>query len=400
MRRSPSFPVARRSPWSPTLLAICAAILALAVANSKWSGDFAGVWERALNIGIDRWQRFRTVDQWIDDLLVPLLFLSLGLRIKRIIRGRPSVRRPGAHPEAAVIAPAVVPLFVGGGAVLTALSFASLDLRPAAIELAIGLAALLVILNQLNVALLTPYVIVGALLWFALLAGGLSPVFAGIALAAAIPLSVPVDDDAFFERTGLGMEAFERVAGPRVEPWLSRQQLALQHLIEGVRESQSPLFRLEPSLHHAVTSIVPVFLLANAGIAFAPGTNHSRSWILIGTVAVGVFLGNCAMMISRTVSDSGTDPARGSGFAGRWTERTTIGWRITLVVTLILFVAKVLFRDPSSLDSAKIGILLGSSLTGLLYWHSAVGTRSATSESEGLGSSPYPGWQSVGSGKA
>jgi NhaA family Na+:H+ antiporter len=352
-----------------------------------------------LTVGIDRWQRFRTVAQWIDDLLVPLVFLYLGFQLKRRIHGRSPNRRPGARPEAGSIARAALPLLVCAGAVFTALPFSSFDLWPAPIGLAIGLAALLVALNRLNVAFLTPYLAAGAFLWVALLSGGISPVFVAIVLAFTIPISVRVDEDAFFERAGLGMEEFERAAGPRVEPWLSRQQSAIKHLIEGVRQSQSPFFRLEPSLRHAATVIVPVFLLANAGIAFVPGMFHSRSWILIGAVAVGVLLGNAAMMLRGTGSDSEADSARESGFADWWAEGTTIGWRLTLVVTLSLFVAKMVFRDPSALDSAKIGILIGASITGLLYWRLVVGIPPAASQNAGRVSSARPSWQSAGSGK-
>lgn len=357
---------------SAGLVLMGAAALALAIANSPFGPDY----EHLLHVRLGP----LSLHHWINDGLMAFFFLLVGLEIKReALDGQLSTwsRRilPGAAAIGGMAVPALIYLVFNLGPTargwaipaatdiafalgviallgprvpvslrifLTALAI--IDDLGAVIIIAVFYTAhlswmdlagagvmigLLVALNRLGVRRLSPYLLLGALLWVLVLRSGIHATLAGVILAFTVPLQgTPGRPDA---------------------------------------EENSPLHRLEHLLHLPVGFlVVPIFGLANAGVSVvglppeafvAPVTLGVGLGLLAGK-AIGVF-GTAMIAIRLGVADM---PAR----AGRLQLAGTallcgIGFTMSLFITLLAF------SDDAVLQAeAKIGILAGSLLSGIL----------------------------------
>jgi NhaA family Na+:H+ antiporter len=349
-----------------------AAALAMAIANSSLGPDYAHLLHRAIGP--------LSLHHWINDGLMSIFFLLVGLEIKReVMDGQLSSwpRRilPGIAAAGGMAVPALIYLLFNAGEsargwaipaatdIAFALGVIALLGKRVPISLRIFLTALAIIddlgavviiaffytanlslldlggacavvfflfaLNRFGVRRLSPYLLLGALLWIFVLRSGIHATLAGVILAFAIPLrGTPGQPDA---------------------------------------KEHSPLHRLEHWLHWPVGFlIVPVFGLANAGVpvlglqseAFiAPVTLGVGLGLLIGKV-VGVF-GASMIAVRLGIADM---PAH----AGRLQMLGTallcgIGFTMSLFITLLAF-----SNDPLLQAEAKIGIVAGSLLSGVL----------------------------------
>ena len=358
------------------LVLMATAALALVVANSPLAPAYFGVLHAHLGP--------LSVSHWINDGLMAVFFLFVGLEIKRELLdgqlstwprralpgiaaaggmavpaliyaafnwGDPATLRGWAIPSATDIAFALGVLSLLGPRVptslkvfLTALAilddlgavaiiavFYTGDLSLLDLGLAAAVLAALTALNRLGVLRLAPYLLLGALLWFFVLRSGVHATIAGVLLAFTIPL-----------RAAPGRP--DDVAG-------------------------SPLHRLEHALHRWVAfGIVPAFGFANAGVSFADLTadaltDHLTLGVALGLVAgklVGVF-GSAALTIRAGLADVPMG-------AGRL-QLVGVSLLCGIGFTMSLFIGLLAFADDPLLQSeVKIGILLGSGLAGLLGW--------------------------------
>ncbi len=350
------------------IVLMAAAAVALGLANSPWGPGYAALLHMPagpLSIG-----------HWINDGLMALFFLLVGLEIKReLADGGLATWRQRALPGIAALGGMIVPALVylafnrGPGAVgwaipaATDIAFAlgvvallgrrvpaSLRLFLAALAIIDDLGAVLIIaifythglslpdlagagvalgvlavMNRLGVRRLSPYLIVGLLLWVLVLRSGVHATLAGVMLAFAIPMGRMADG------------------------------------------TPGPLHRLEAALHGPVGFlIVPLFGLANAGVAViglppgafaAPVTLGVGLGLLAGKVA-GVF-GFTAIAIRLKVADR---PAHaGVGQMLGVSLLCGIGFTMSIFITLLAFPG-----DPLLQSEAKIGVLAGSFVAGLL----------------------------------
>ncbi|MDR6235260.1 Na+/H+ antiporter NhaA [Pseudomonas oryzihabitans] len=351
------------------IVLMVAAALALIVANSPLAtGYFATL---HLDVG------GLSVGHWINDGLMALFFLLVGLEIKRemavgqlatwgaralpglaalggmavpaliyalVNRHDPQTLSGWAIPAATDIAfalgvlsllgsrvPTSLKVFLSAlailddlGAVLIIALFYTSDLSTAMLLAAAGLVAVLFVLNRLKVRALLPYLLIGALLWFCLLRSGIHATLAGVILALFIPLGDTETDDA------------------------------------------SPLLKLEAALHPWVAFlIVPVFGFANAGVALG---NISLANLLdpvpLG-VALGLFLGKQIgiSLLAVVVIRSGL--ARLPEGAN-WLQLYGVALLCGIGFTMSLFIGALAFPGaPLLVDEVKIGVLLGSLLSAL-----------------------------------
>jgi NhaA family Na+:H+ antiporter len=142
----------------------------------------------------------------------------------------------------------------------------------------------------------------------------------------------------------------------------------LEHVEFAAREASSPLERLVHGLHPWVGfGIMPVFALANAGVAVRLGdlSNPIALAVALGLVLgkpVGIVgFGGLAVRLRLVELPTGVN----------WTALIGAGCLSGIGFTMSLFVAGLAFTDPTLLDAAKVGILLGSAVsasvgTGLL----------------------------------
>jgi len=354
------------------IVLMAVAVLAIIVANSVWAEDYFHV----LHVYIGP----LSLQHWINDALMAVFFLLVGLEIKReMLDGQLSSwsRRilPGAAAAGGMAVPALVYLYfnwgdpaaVRGWAIPTATDIAfalgvislfgsrvpaSLKIFLAALaiiddlgavivialfytndlnSMALGGAALvlanLFLFNRMKVRVLWPYLVLGAALWVLVFASGVHATLAGVLLALTIPLK----------------------------------------LTPGTPEAartESPLHKLEHALHKPVAFvIVPIFGFANAGVSFAGISTEVFHEPLTMGVAAGLLagklfgvLGTVAILVKLKFADL---PAQAS-----WGQMTGVALLCGIGFTMSLFIGLLAFSDPAVQDHVKIGILLGSVAAG------------------------------------
>ena len=264
--------------------------------STRWAPSSASAWAPS---------SLESVLHWINDGLMAVFFLLVGLEIKREVldgqlRGASRIVLPGIAALGGMIMPALIYVLINLGSpgtrgwaipaatdiafalgilallgsrvptslkiFLTALAILD-DLAPSSSSrlfyyvaaepvragMAAALLAILFCLNRAGVLRLTPYLLLGAVLWYFVLKSGVHATLAGVALALAIPL---------------------------------RPQN------QGAPAAHSPLHALEHALHKPVALlIVPIFGFANAGVSFAGmGLDSLAQPVPLG-VALGLFLG-------------------------------------------------------------------------------------------------------------
>jgi NhaA family Na+:H+ antiporter len=356
------------------IILMAAAALALIVANSPLSATYFAVLHAYLGP--------LSVSHWINDGLMAVFFLLVGLEIKReVLDGQLSTwpRRvlPGIAAAGGMVVPALVYVAVNRnnqaalsgwaiptatdiafalgvlsllgnrvpaslkvfltalaiiddlGAVIIIALFYTSGLSLAYLAGAFVVIALLVMLNRMRAMKLWPYLLLGVVLWVLVLKSGVHATLAGVALALTIPL----------ERSpGIGRD--------------------LEH---------SPLHRLEHGLHRLVPFIViPIFGFANAGVSLGglsfaalvePLTLGVAAGLVLGKL-VGVF-GSSALAIRFGFADL---PAN----AG-WLHMLGISLLCGIGFTMSLFIGLLAFAaDPALQDAVKVGILAGSLVAALL----------------------------------
>lgn len=368
--KTPASPLRRflEGQSSAGLVLMGAAALALVIANSPLGAGYEALLHASLGP--------LSLSHWINDGLMAVFFLLVGLEIKREAldgqlstwprRALPGIAAAGgmavpalvylafnsgptAHgwaiPAATDIAfalgvisllgkrvPASLRVFLTalaiiddlGAVVIIALFYTSglslPDLAGAAVVV-----ALLVGLNRLGVRCLTPYLLLGLLLWVLTLRSGIHATLAGVILAFTIPLT------------------------------------------PGRPEAENPLLRLEHKLHLPVAFlVVPIFGLANAGVPFLGLPPEALGAPVTLGVGLGLLLGKVAGVLGFSLLAIRLGLADMPAYAGRLQMAGTallcgIGFTMSLFITLLAFPG-----DPLLQAEAKIGILGGSLLSGLL----------------------------------
>ena len=396
------------------LLLIVSATLGLAWANSPYGDGYFALWDWAFTIGPDGFALTMPLSHWINDGLMVLFFLLVGLEIKReVFVGELSSIRQAALPIAAALGGMIVPAAIfasinaGGagargwgipmatdiafalgvlsilgnriptglrlflaavaivddiGAVLVIALFYAGPLSVSALGFAVALFVLLLLCNRAGVRHPGIYAGLGVLLWLAVLQSGVHPTIAGVLLAIAIPARTLIDEDTFGLQAESALFEFRHASTPHVRSVVSNpgQQEALHHLERAIEGVQSPLLRIEHNLHRTVAFvIVPLFAFANAGVRFSAETFSSLSWrVLLGVVlglvvgkVTGIFLAARLAVRHRVAAlpDQVT-----------WRSIFGVGWLGGIGFTMSLFIATLAFGGGPQLDSAKIGILVGS----------------------------------------
>ncbi len=243
----------------------------------------------------------------------------------------------------------------------------------------LGSAAILIFLGTLSWRGLYNkylYLLCAVVVWVLFLNGGLHPTLAGILIAFTIPMRRAINLTGFTEKIEGAMQPLEVApAVPLASPkpaqrvakgstLLSKDQLsALDAIALHVEEVISPLQHLEHKLHGYVGYIVmPLFALANAGVAFSLGDGSHNGLILalIVSMVVGKFVGivSFSLLAIRlkwcALPDGVTNRhLLGAGMLGG------------LSFTMALFIAGLAYPDLELLGAAKLGILVGSTIAGV-----------------------------------
>jgi Na+:H+ antiporter, NhaA family len=351
------------------LVLMAAAAAALIIANSPWADAYSGL--LATYVGSF------SILHWINDGLMALFFLRVGLEIKRelvdghlsswtdrrlpivaagagmvvpaliflaVTWGQPELARGWAVPAATDIAFAIGVIALLGSRVPASLkllltTIAIVDDMGAVAIIAIGYTAqisgfwLLVALgllggmyalNRLSVSHPAAYALGFALLWFAVLQSGVHATVAGVLAALCVPV---------------------RITKARPD------------------DAQSTLHRMEHALHRPVAFfIVPLFGFANAGVAL--GGAPFGDALPLG-IALGLFLGKQIGIFGAIWL------AVRSGFSAMpahtgWSQIYGLSLLCGIGFTMSLFIGDLAFDDAAHADGVKLGVLMGSLASALL----------------------------------
>jgi NhaA family Na+:H+ antiporter len=395
---------------SGVILLICT-VIALALANSEWADAFATFWQTRLRIGVGAWELDESLLHWVNDGLMAVFFFVVGLEIKReIVAGELRDPKKAALPVMAalggMIAPAAIyglsrggqpgqagwgiPMatdiaFVVGflallgprvpfglkilllalaiaddiGAVLVIAIFYSSNISLAALGLAALGFGVIVLLHRVGVRRVASYVAVGVCIWLAFLKSGVHPTVAGVLLGLLTPASAWIGGPALAEVLGDALHRFRGDPDGQIE---HHHKPTLGQLETAAREAVSPLERLEAALHPWVAfGIMPIFALANAGVAVAPAAlGHPVAL----AVAAGLVLGKPIGIVLFSWLAVRAGLARlPSGV--NWPAMLGAGCLAGIGFTMSLFIAG-LALEGELLDAGKIGTLTGSTLSAVL----------------------------------
>jgi Na+:H+ antiporter, NhaA family len=403
-----------RTEEASGILLLAAAVAALAWANSPWRASYDAVWHTQLTIGLGGWSLAEDLQHWVNDALMALFFLVVGLEIKReLTTGELRELRAAALPAIAALGGMVVPALlylainrsgepargwgipmatdiafalgvlalVGRGlpaalksfllalaivddigAILVIAVFYSSSIAVLPLLAAGALLGLMLVLQRLHVRWTAVYVLLGVGVWLATFQSGIHATIAGVALGLATP-AVP-----FQRPRAVSLEA-HRIADETVDDPVPPDADAPHwlHLAGLTREAVSPLARLEHLLHPWTSwAVVPVFALANAGVPISSSTLSEAlgSGIALGVV-VGLVIGKTvgvtvfAWMAARTGIIRLPDGVR-------WSHLVGVAALAGIGFTVSLFITSLAFQTPAVQDTAKVGILAASLLAGLL----------------------------------
>jgi NhaA family Na+:H+ antiporter len=404
------------------ILLIAATVVALVWANSPWGEGYAALWHTKLTVGVGEFSLSKDLTHWINDGLMAIFFLVVGLEIKReILVGELSSVRNAALPVAAAVGGAVVPALIyvainagtegvaGWGipmatdiafalgvlallgdraplalkvfltalaivddivAVLVIALFYTSDISWGALGVGALFLAALVVANLIGVGKTLVYAVLGIGLWLAFLLSGVHATIAGVLLAFTVPAASFINPGAFLERSRYVLDRFEK-AGEKGENVLANEerQAALHALNRAAYKLEPPLHELEHALHPwVVFAIMPLFALANAGVPLGGGIAEAlTNPVSLGIVA-GLVLGKqlgITLFAWLAVKSGVSELPRGIS----WRHVYGGGWLAGIGFTMSLFISDLAFPDSGPLvESAKLGILAASLIAGVVGW--------------------------------
>ena len=397
-----------------------ATAVALVWANSPWADSYVHLWEIQLSVGPAARPITAPLHRWINDGLMAVFFLLVGLEIKReLLVGELSSIRQATLPIVAAIGGMVVPALLyaivnlgGDGArgwgipMATDIAFAlgaltllgprvpfSLKVFLAALAIVDDMGAVIVIalfytsaiqwtalalgglviaglvaLNRLQVKSLTPFLLLGVMLWLALLSSGIHATLAGVILAMAVPSRTRINALEFSTKARALIDDFDRAETGDLQVLTSKgQQEALYALDVASSGAQAPLLRLEHELHGVVSFVImPLFALANAGVALNGMSGALTDRVTLGVI-IGLVLGKPAgVMLFSWLGVRFRIADLPSGVT--WSGIHGVAWLAGIGFTMSLFVGSLAFGDGPMLDSAKVGILAASIMAAAIGW--------------------------------
>ncbi|HNP63226.1 MAG TPA: Na+/H+ antiporter NhaA [Woeseiaceae bacterium] len=408
----------QRQTTSGMLLLICA-VIALAIANGPWNDVYRQLLATPFTIGLPGFSLSKSVHAWINDGLMAIFFFVIGLELKReILVGEL------ADPEQAIL-PIIAAI---GGMAMPALVYIAFNREghsfdgwgvPMATDIAFALGILALLGNRIPKALLTflialaivddlgavlviavfytdalnlwalggaasivailislnlggirrplPYLLLGIVLWIAMMKSGVHATLAGIFLAFSIPMRPKYDPKRFILQAKKMLSEINH-AYKKEENIIRNDELRarVRALGEGVHLVQAPAQVLGSKIHlPSAYLIIPIFALANAGIpvdlaSIGSTVTHPVSFGIVAGLVGGKLIGIAGFTwvavklgLSRLPDDLNFNHIIGVSLI------SGIGF------TMSIFIAELAFaHQAETLLMAKTGILLASLVAG------------------------------------
>jgi NhaA family Na+:H+ antiporter len=413
---------------SGILLLVFAAV-ALAWANSPWAGSYCDLWQAPVGIRIGRFSFEKSLAWAVNDGLMVIFFFVVGMEIRHELHdGELSDWRRAALPATAalggMLAPAGLYLWVAnaplvrsgwGVPMATDIAFAvgiltllgkrvppSLRVLLLALAVIDDLGAIIVIalfyssgivlsglliaglglvgifaMQRFGVRAKVAYVVPGIVLWAGVYTAGVHPTIAGVIIGLVTPVRVWLGPQGFVVGARQELERLTQVPPDD----LSSHALAgsLRHMDVAGREAMSPAESLITKLHPWVAfGIMPIFALANAGVALATGPAASPtalptasspfaslSWTVTAAVGIGLVLGKPAgILLASWIALRLRLAVLPADL--RMRHLVVLGVVAGVGFTMALFIAQLAFSDEAFLKAAKLGVLAASALAAVL----------------------------------
>ena len=412
---------------SASVLLIIATVLALIVANGPWGDDYARVWQLPVSLSIGNFNLFShgghpmSLGTFINDFLMAIFFLSVGLEIKRemlcgelssvkkalapvigacggmlvpvivfhlLCPADPAMQRGMAIPMATDIAfslgvlsvfskrvPVGLKVFLAtlavaddlGGILVIAIRYTE-DMSWAYLAAAAVCIGVLLVGNWRQVRTKAFYFTLGIILWFCMLNSGIHATIAGVALAFCVPANLPRGTKYYIERIRRAINRFPETEVSRADRnkpvILDEEGISTLKRIESASDHLiSPLQDIEDILKVPVNYyILPLFAFANAGVCFE-GMSLSNLFSGVGlAVFMGLLIGKFLGVLSFTwafIKLRVIQMPKG----GTWPAFASVCMLCGIGFTVSMFMANLSYNSPDHLlllNDAKLGILCGS----------------------------------------
>jgi Na+:H+ antiporter, NhaA family len=403
-----------RSETSGSILLFGATIAALIWANSPWSSSYFAFWKFPLPVG--RRPLFSMdIHHWIDDGLMVLFFLVVGLEIKReIVKGELSSFRQAALPIIAALGGMILPALIyfalnhssagargwgipmatdigfalgilaligkripsslrvfmlalaivdDVGAILVIAFFYTPQISASALTLAAGFLLLLVVV-AIRRGPLSVYVVLGFFFWAAVLSSGVHATIAGVILGLVAPIRPKRRPEELADNAEPLLENFRNEVSRNDK---SSAEATLTQLDQLLRGTDSIAERLERSIHPWVCFVIlPLFALASAGVALSAERIKFAS---SSPIALGVFLGlivGKAVGITLFAFVAVRSKVAGMTQGLTWAGIAGVGILAGVGFTVALFISGLSFDDETLIATSKVAVLAASFAAGCL----------------------------------
>jgi NhaA family Na+:H+ antiporter len=396
------------------ILLLACAVLALALANSAASAAYQAVFSAPIELAAGPLRARFTLAALVNDGLMTVFFFVVGMEIKRELVvgelrtvpqallpvvaalggmllpaaifaafnwGTPALRGWGIPmatdiafcvgvltllrsrvPAALVVFVTALAIFDDIGGILVIAIFYGHGLSVAWLAAAAALAAALVGMGRLYVRSGVAYAIAAAALWYALHHAGIHATIAGVVAGLAMPARTRSPPRQVLEELAAHAARLVRSAADE-----ELDSAAILEVEERLEELEAPLSRLVHLLHPWVAfGVMPLFALANSGVDLRALDPSQLTGRLAVGIAAALFAGKAVGIFAFTWAAVrlGIAPMPGGVRAAK-----LLGVAIVAGIgfTVALFIAGLAYADsPQTLDQAKVGILAGSLLSGLV----------------------------------
>ncbi len=408
------------------ILLLVSAAVALFWANSPWADSYVALWRTPVGLRVGPFAFERTLDWYVNDGLMVIFFFVVGMEIRREVHhGELSEWRRAALPAAAalggMVAPATLYLALAsepatksgwGVPMATDIAFAvgiltllgrrvPPALRVLLLALAVidDLGAIVIIalfyssgvelaglwvavvgivgvfaMQRSGVRAKVAYIVPALLAWAGIYASGIHPTIAGVIVGLSTPVRAWLGPEGFLRGVRSELDQLAGASAAAVSP--HELAMTLRHVDAARREAMSPAESLIEALHPWVAfGIMPIFALANAGVALSGDSLEPSSWRVLVAVSVGLIVGKpVGVLVTSWLAlrvGVGTLPA---GLTYR--HLMVLGVVAGVGFTMALFVAQLAFTDVRLLAAAKLGVMMasgGAALLGLALGRALLG---------------------------
>ena len=328
-----------------SIILLATTVIALIWANSPLGQIYFNLWRTQLTVAIGQYMLDKSLSHWVNDGLMAIFFLVIGLEIKReFMIGELSQKKDAILPLAAAIGGMIMPAllyialnpeasslkgwgipmatdiaFALGilsllgdriplplkvfltataivddlGAILVIAIFYTDRLAITSLIISGVIMLILIIANQRGIKRPIVYATLGVALWLATLKSGLHATLAGVLLAATVPARSKIDPQKFITDSLTLLESFQNSAPSSDEIFLNQACVnAIANLEENIAQVEPLIQKWERDLHNiAAYLIIPLFSLVNSGVdVFEVGISALTDTISLGII-IGLFVG-------------------------------------------------------------------------------------------------------------